>query len=515
MAHLCKTSSKECDHICIPLWNRDKAITKCLCAAGYQLNENNKCVKQLSPKFLLLAQSKPAMIKGIDVYYYNNRSNDLLALAGLKEPRHFDYDLQTNTVVYFDSKRKAIESISLNDTKKRNVLLNQIYCSGLAIDWIGHNLYFIDGIRRSVKVMNLNNSTKIKTIISNFFNDLPTSIALDPQNGLMYIAVWSDTSPMRGAIYSSKMNGSALRQYYSQDVHWPIGLSINYKTKRLYWCDQHKQTIESADFNGNNRVVELEELGQPTALALGDDTNEYFVFNHIEGAIKHWKNKTLFNTINKIISSNIFDIKLYDPNTRKVFSNPCSTLKCDDLCLLTSNNTATCSCRDGHALTNNNQCVQKVIDFQAPSLCSEGDFKCANQMLCISKIHVCDGEQHCSDGSDESILSNGPCANFSCPENTFRCDQTKCIPNTWLCDSQKDCKDNTDEEPSKCMKKLCKENEFQCKISKKCIPAVWKCDLSHDCGLGDFSDEADCGEFLSSSILSYSKFKTTSSFFIV
>lgn len=80
--------------------------------------------------------------------------------------------------------------------------------------------------------------------------------------------------------------------------------------------------------------------------------------------------------------------------------------------------------------------------------------------------------------------------------NNFLCDKTNCIPHNWVCDLHKDCKDGTDEDPQNCIKTPCQEHEFQCQLSKNCIPSVWKCDLSHDCGPNDFSDESDCGEFL-------------------
>lgn len=383
VAHLCKTS-KECDHICIPLWNQDKAVTKCLCAAGYQLNEKNKCVKQLSSKFLLLAQSKPAVIKGINVY---NKSEDVLSITGLREPRHLDYDVQSNSVIYFDATYKTIDIVSLSDAKELKLLADRIHCTGLAVDWIARNLYFIDGTRRSVKVLNLNKSVQIKTIISDIF-DLPISIALDPKNGVLYLSLWSDISPMQGKIYTAYMNGSNYRPFLMEDVHWPISLAIDYDTNRVFWCDQHKQTIESADFHGKNRLIEMKNnLGQPSALAMVN-RNEYFVVSRAEGVIKHFKNQTLINTINKT-SSDIYDIALFDATSRKNYSNPCSsTTRCHQLCLLTANSSATCACADDYTYdADKNKCV-KIRSFVAPPLCPKNHFKCTNEWHCIPNIQV-------------------------------------------------------------------------------------------------------------------------------
>lgn len=486
MAHLCK-SSKECDHICIPLWNRDKAITKCLCASGYQLNQKNKCVKQVSQKFLLVAQNKPALIKGINI---SNKTDDVLSITGLKEPRHLDYNVQSNSIIYFDAGTKTINSVSLSSTNERKVLVEHIYCSGLAVDWIGRNLYYIDGTRRSLKVANLRNTTQVKTIISNIHN-LPTSIAVDPKNGVLYLALWSDVSPMRGEIYTAYMNGSNFKAYINESIHWPIGLSINYETNRVFWCDQHKQTIESADFNGNNRVVMKIEIEQPSALALVD-SNEFYVVSRTKGVIKHLKNNTVIDTINKT-SSTIFDLKLFNGNAQRNFSNenPCN--KCNEICLLAPNNTGICTCRDSYTLNGQYNCV--IVPSSSPEMpCPSDHFKCKDEWRCISNNLACDGNKDCTDGSDEATTSGGRCEHFQCPKGSFQCDKTKCIPRNWICDSYKDCEDGTDEESEKCMTVMCRESEFQCNISKKCIPAVWKCDLSHDCGPGDFSDELDCGK---------------------
>lgn len=161
------------------------------------------------------------------------------------------------------------------------------------------------------------------------------------------------------------------------------------------------------------------------------------------------------------------------------------------MCLRNSTS-AFCACSDGFELSGN-LCIQK--NNTTPSLCPPKHFKCLTDFRCIPEENVCNGETHCSDGSDESDEPGGVCEHFKCSESNFRCDNNTCIPQSWLCDSHKDCKDGSDESSQQCPNRACKPHEFQCEVSKKCIPVVWKCDLSNDCGPNDFSDETGCGKF--------------------
>lgn len=131
----------------------------------------------------------------------------------------------------------------------------------------------------------------------------------------MYIALWSELFPMQGAINFSHMDGTNNSRLVSNNIRWPVGLALDFMAKRLYWSDQHKQTIESVDFDGNNRKIELsKELGQPMGLAL--DEGRIFVVRKVEGVIKVFKNGDVDETVNK--SSNlIYDIKIFDPEKQK------------------------------------------------------------------------------------------------------------------------------------------------------------------------------------------------------
>ncbi|MPC76840.1 Prolow-density lipoprotein receptor-related protein 1 [Portunus trituberculatus] len=132
------------------------------------------------------------------------------------------------------------------------------------------------------------------------------------------------------------------------------------------------------------------------------------------------------------------------------------------------------------------------------SECKGTEFKCDDDR-CIPASWRCDGDNDCSDNSDE----NG-CESFSCAAWQIACRSSvmKCIFRSWRCDGQEDCDDGSDEfnctiptttttttttPPSS--EKQCSELMFRCS-NGHCIPFWWRCDELNDCG--DGSDEDGC-----------------------
>ncbi|KAK0395085.1 hypothetical protein QR680_001108 [Steinernema hermaphroditum] len=127
-------------------------------------------------------------------------------------------------------------------------------------------------------------------------------------------------------------------------------------------------------------------------------------------------------------------------------------------------------------------------------------FECANKR-CITKIWLCDSDNDCGDGSDESVdickpLPDVKCnpIEFKCPVHEFNDLKTaaSCIPQSWVCDGEPDCPGREDER--NCTKLVCKANTFECPAfgtnTITCAPNTWKCDGQNDCA--DESDEKDC-----------------------
>jgi hypothetical protein len=107
----------------------------------------------------------------------------MVPITSLSRPTALDFDARSQFIYYSDVQRFVIERQTINGSKREVFLdkgLNN--CEGLAIDWMGRNLYWTDEGLLSVFVARLDNSEIKKRLVYGNMSH-PRAIVVDPKRG--------------------------------------------------------------------------------------------------------------------------------------------------------------------------------------------------------------------------------------------------------------------------------------------------------------------------------------------
>ena len=136
---------------------------------------------------------------------------------------------------------------------------NSIHPTSVAIDWIGQNLYVTDSDHGCIWLMK-NDGRYVTQLIKDI--EAPWVIAVNPVLGLVYFINYEhEFIAGRGdervvAIESAWMNGENRKILIDTDIVYPTDLVIDlYQNHRIYWTDEKKESIESMNYDGTDRVT--------------------------------------------------------------------------------------------------------------------------------------------------------------------------------------------------------------------------------------------------------------------
>lgn len=318
-------------------------------------------------------------------YYVRRLTTDgsqyLLMHQDLRNVVAMDFDNKEDMLYFADVTAKVIYRAKINGTEKEEVLKHDTHgLEGLAIDWVGRKIYWLDRYSKHLDVAELNGTNR-KTLKSSGIND-PRAVAVHPGIGYVYFTDWH----LQTYIGRIGMDGSNFSRILNFDdkIIWPNALTFDFFTDRIYWADAHLDYIAYADLDGRNRheIITGAKVPHVFALSVFDDYMYWTDWN-LKAILKANKFtgedfQFLRNTTHRP-----YDIHIYHPLRQIPYHNPCGDNNggCSHLCLLSPNYekvTYSCACPDQFYLDHDNKtCIAN---------CTRGQFRCSgNDDKCIPK----------------------------------------------------------------------------------------------------------------------------------
>ena len=172
----CYKNACGCSQLCLIALNRN---CSCYCQTGFHLGADKKTCLVLDT-FLLIARGTE--VTGVTIGDMN-AGDAIVPLVGLGHAVGLDYDVIENKVYFSDIIRDNISRTSLSGGPLELVVQSVRNADGLAVDWLGRNLYWTDNDAHELAVSKLNGSFR-----KALFTDLqrPRAIVVHPLIGYVF-----------------------------------------------------------------------------------------------------------------------------------------------------------------------------------------------------------------------------------------------------------------------------------------------------------------------------------------
>ncbi|GAB1610067.1 hypothetical protein Ahia01_001292600 [Argonauta hians] len=364
-SNACSVNNAGCLQLCLP---HNETSARCVCTAGYQLRDN-QCIGVRT--FLMYSINNE--VRGVPLNGNNTNIRALPAIPQIVMAASIDFDAREDYIYWVDSSSRTISRIKRDLTKRRQIVplddtsnvqnnVNAINTvEGIAVDWVAGNLYWTDSGHSTIEVSRLDGQYRYVLVFQGL--DKPCAIVVHPMKGYLF---WSDcgTEPV---IERSQLDGSK-RTVLVNSKHTvqgnsslsePRGLSVDYETDRLYWCDKKLGIIGWVSLDGSEQKTVVDTAVLCMSLTVYKE-HVYWIQSSPRGSSIHRARKdtggdhvsVLSNLANKVV-----DIKIFhkDNNETNICSN--NATGCQNLCLLKSATEPVCTCSYGQLAPDGKSCT--------------------------------------------------------------------------------------------------------------------------------------------------------------
>ncbi|KAM7369179.1 hypothetical protein PAMP_013472 [Pampus punctatissimus] len=312
-----------CKHTCL----NTGGSYMCHCHLGFYLEPDNKSCKTKDEPLLLASVQSELLLLGV-------HSATLRLLSSANRPVFsLDYHWAQQRVYWLSPDYQSIRWADISNSNNKGTLIKGVKSDFIAVDWVGQNLYWVDGLVGQILAVKLSDATvrsQDYTVVLGEDLEQPSSLVLLPHMGLM---LWSEigSTPQ---IERSGMDGSKRKVVVSSGLSWPVSLAFDLLDDRVYWADEKLRCIGSASLDGDNvKILQLTETPSPFSVAVFND--RLFWSDTKRRTIRSSdKNNGKDQKVLLKRPGQPFGLKVMHALSQPAISSPCDLLHCSHLCLL-------------------------------------------------------------------------------------------------------------------------------------------------------------------------------------
>ena len=338
-----------------------KSSYYCACAEGYILDNKHNCkAENHSEAFLVISNRRSLLTADLE-----QKSIERIPVS-VDNVVATTSDMQNGIIYYSDMDTKKIMKLVKGGTKPEPVIESGLsLVEGLAYDWVGKNLYWLDSKLNTIEVSQIDGANRM--IIVNQNISQPRGLALDPASDARWL-FWTDWGEYP-RIERIGMDGTHRSTIISTKIYWPNGLTLDIPTKRVYFADSKLDFIDFCNYDGTGRqqvIANNHYLLHPHSLAVFED-QVYWTDRQLNRVMRARKFLGKNTTVVSHLVAQPLSVEANHKALQPQAENPCTSAKCEQLCLLAPQISSpigyTCKCRPGFRRGDDGSCIEKDDPF--------------------------------------------------------------------------------------------------------------------------------------------------------
>ncbi|XP_015126789.1 low-density lipoprotein receptor-related protein 2 [Diachasma alloeum] len=351
----------ECDPpgLCSQTCTNTKGSYACSCIDGYRLENDNHTCKAFnhSAAFLIISNRHTILVADLQEQALERVPINVENVVATASNMH------SGTIFWSDMKLKKISRLEKGGDPQDVVSTGLDLVEGLAYDWIGKNLYWLDSKLNTIEVVRETGEYRMVLVKENITQ--PRGMCLDPSPDSKWL-FWTDWGE-NPRIERIGMDGTNRSTIISTKIYWPNGLALDIANKRVYFADSKLDFIDTCKYDGSQRIQVLASshyLLHPHSLTLFEDTM-YWTDRQLNRVLSAHKFKGTNQTVVSHLISQPLSIHVHHPVLQPMYTSPCSSANCQHLCLLSPSAPVgyTCKCLIGFKSLSDGRCIEEDVPY--------------------------------------------------------------------------------------------------------------------------------------------------------